>query len=190
MKHFSMKQIKIIITILFILLTTSCKKNIKEYSDSGQINYNQYNEIQIPTTSPRGLAYDGKFLWYSDDSLNSFFKISDKGEIFETIRMPDCRLCGFEFYENYIYCYNDTIVDFNPTDTSLYCCIYKLSKTGLKVDTFLLSYKNAPYLEYMGITIRDSIIYGTRRAGFNSNIFKVDMKTKTVSRLAWGINTH
>ena len=65
-----MRRILFLLIYLLSIVIISCEK-----SDEQNNNYTIVSEISIPTDSPRGLAYDGEYLWYSDDSLNCLINL-------------------------------------------------------------------------------------------------------------------
>ena len=87
-----MKQ-TIILGIIILIGFQSCEKD----DDNLNNDYSIKSEITLPTDSPRGLAFDGEYLWYSDDSNNSLNKISNNGTILKTIDLNNCKITGFEF---------------------------------------------------------------------------------------------
>ncbi len=103
-----MRLAKLVSVFFLIIGIYSCDK-----PEESTNNYSNIFEIILPTDSPRGLAYDGDFLWYSDDSLNTINKISSNGNILETISITNCSLTGFEFHNNSIWCINDKTVLFD-----------------------------------------------------------------------------
>jgi hypothetical protein len=185
------RYIKQILIVVFFIGIYSCDKK-----DEQSENYGNVSEINLPTHSPRGLAFDGNHLWYSDDSLSSLFKVSDKGSILETIKLPGCKLTGFDFYDNYIWCNNDNIVLYD-TSISLnpFLCIYKLSLEGEKLDSILIRTSPDPYrLELSGLTVCNSVIYGTMYIySYSDYLFRTDFKNKKVgslgNRLFTGLTT-
>ncbi len=105
-----MRQIGLLLIVIISICIYSCEKSNEEDD-----NYSNVSEINIPTDSPRGLAFDGEYLWYSDDSLQCLNKISNNGSILKTIQLTDCKITGFDFYDNYIWCINDTTVQYDTT---------------------------------------------------------------------------
>lgn len=151
-----------------------------EQSDDVKNNYWNVSEISLLTNSPRGLAYDGDYLWYSDDSLNTLNKISSDGSILESIELTDCNITGFDFYDSYIWCINDmtvlydTIVSHYP-----FLCIFKLSLAGEKLDSILLQASvNQQKPEFIGLSVSKSTIFGSTNQGWSSCIYKIDLGSK------------
>jgi hypothetical protein len=172
-----MKHIFKILIALLSALILSCEKS--------DINYADINEISIPTSSPRGLAFDGNYLWYSDDSSNSLYKISSNGSILKTVRLTNCKLTGFDFCNNSIWCINDNSV-FHDTTISPYpsCCIYNITTTGDKIDTILIQGSvNFRKPEFLGLTVCNGILYGSTSQGWSSHLYKIDLETKQRSFL-------
>lgn len=186
-----MKQL-IILGFIILIGLQSCEKN----NDNSINDYSSKNEITIPTESPRGLAFDGEYLWYSDDSDNNLYKLSSNGTILETLDLNDCKITGFEFYDNYIWCINDTTV-LNDTTISHYpfSSIYKYSKTGERLDTILIQASVNPQRpEFIGITISDSKIIGSSNQGWSSCLYSMDFENKEKTMLQYhyltGLTTH
>jgi hypothetical protein len=171
-----MRHIEIIILFVFLMLgINSCEK-----SDQGDNTYSDLNEIDIPTDSPRGLAFDGNYLWYSDDSLNCLYKISNTGSILRTVKINKCKVTGFDFYESCIWCINDTTV-LNDTTISHYpfSCIYKLTLTGEKMDSILIEGSVNPQRpEFIGMTVCGSKIYGSTNQGWSSCLYEINLTSK------------
>jgi hypothetical protein len=186
MKH------SIILGLIVLIWFQSCEKE-NEVIDN---DYSSKSEITLPTESPRGLAFDGEYLWYSDDSDKSLYKLSSTGTILETIDLNDCKITGFEFYDNYIWCINDTTV-LNDTAISHYpfSCIYKYSKTGERIDSILIQASvNPQYPEFLGITINDAKIFGSSNQGWSSCLYSVDFENEEKTMLQYhyltGLTTH
>lgn len=186
-----MKQF-IILGFIVLIGLQSCEKN----NDNLDNDYSSKNEIKLPTDSPRGLAFDGEYLWYSDDSNNSLHKLSSNGTILETIDLNDCKITGFEFYDNHIWCINDTTV-LNDTTISHYpfSCIYKCSKNGERIDSILIQASvNPERPEFLGITINDSKIFGSTNQGWSSCLYSIDFENKEKIMLQYhyltGLTTH
>lgn len=186
-----MKQ-TIILGLIVLIGLQSCEKD----NNTSDNDYSSKNEIILPTDSPRGLAYDGEYLWYSDGSYNSLNKLSSNGTILSTINLTDCKITGFEFYNNYIWCINDTTI-LNDTTISHYpfSSIYKYSKTGERLDTVLIQASVNPQRpEFIGITIFDSKIIGSSNQGWSSCLYSVDFvdneKTFLQFHYLTGLTTH
>lgn len=172
---------KYLLTAL-IILSVSCE--IVENPDN---DYNVHSEILLPTSSPFGLAYDGDYLWYSDDSLRCLNKISASGEILKTIPIPGCRITSFEFHGNSVWCINDTTL-VHDTAVSHYpfSSIYKYSLSGEKTDTILVQGTINPIRpEFHGLTIHDEKIYFTTNHGWGSAIYQVDLESREQTFLAY-----
>ena len=170
-----MRCIKFLFIGLLIIGIYSCEK-----SDESNNYYSNVMEINLPTDSPRGLAFDGKYLWYSDDSLGCLYKISENGDILTTIQMPGCRLTGFDFNDGCIWCINDTTVGYETVTEAHYplSCIYKLSLSGEKLDSILMYTSDSPRPIFLGMTMTDSTIYGTTNQGWSSQLYKIDPKNQ------------
>lgn len=170
-----MRQIGLLIIVILSALIYSCENSIEE-----KYNYSNVSEIKIPTDSPRGLAFDGEYLWYSDDSLQSLNKISKNGSILKTIQLADCKITGFDFYDNYIWCINDVTVQYDTTISHYpFSCIYKLSLAGEKLDSILVQASVNPQRpEFLGLTVCNSTIYGSTNQGWSSCLYKIDLNSK------------
>lgn len=186
-----MKQI-VILGLIILIGLQSCEKD----KDNLDNDYSSISEITLPTDSPRGLAFDGEYLWYSDDSDNRLRKLSSNGTILETIDLNDCKITGFEFYDNNIWCINDTTV-LNDTTISHYpfSCIYKYSKTGERIDSILIEASVNPQRpEFIGITINDSKIFGSTNQGYSSCLYSIDFDNEEKIDLQFhyltGLTTH
>lgn len=110
--------------------------------------------------------------------------------------MGNCHVTGFEFYDNYIWCINDTTV-LNDTTISHYpfSCIYKYSKTGERIDSILIEASVNPQRpEFLGITINDSKIFGSANQGHSSCLYSVDFENEEKTFLQFhiltGLTTH
>lgn len=56
------------------------------------------NSFDVPAKQPRGLAWDGKFLWLGETSEGLIYKISPlNGEVIATINFPGSRLTGISW---------------------------------------------------------------------------------------------
>lgn len=177
-----MKQ-TIILGLIVLIGFQSCEKN----NDTSDNDYSSKNKILLPTDSPRGLAFDGEYLWYSDDSNNSINKISSNGTILKTIDLKDCIITGFEFYDNFIWCINDTTV-LNDTTISYFpfSCIYKYSKTGERIDSILIQASvNPKRPEFLGITINDSKIFCSSNQGYSSCLYSIDFENGEMTSLQY-----
>ncbi len=179
-----MRYIKLLFFSLFTIVIYSCEKPNEQV-----VNYSNVSEITLPTNSPWGLAFDGKYLWYSDDSLNCLNKISDNGEILKTIQIPGCRFTDFDFLNGYIWCINDTTVGHESETEAHYplSCIYKLSLVGKKLDSILLIHPKSKRPIFVGMTIKDSTIYGSTNLGWSSDLYKIDLKSKKVTAIRYCI---
>jgi len=174
-KKLIMRHIELLLIVFLFIGFYSCEK-----SDEQDENYGNVSEINIPTDSPRGLAFDGNYLWYSDDSLKCLYKISNNGSILKTIQMTDCKLTGFDFYDNCIWCINDTTVLYDTTISHYpFSCIYKLSLTGEKLDSILVQASVNPQKpEFLGLTVNNSMIYGSSNQGWSSCLYRIDLESK------------
>ncbi len=163
-----------ILSILFMFFSCEVTNTTKNN------NYQDVQEIQLPTDSPWGIAYDGDYLWYSDDSLNSLYKISEQGEILRTISLPEVHLTGFDFYKNNIWCINDTTVMYDKTiSTFPFSCIYKVSLTGQITDSILVKASVNPQKpELLDIVIKDFAIYGSTHQGYSSCLYKINLNSR------------
>ena len=125
----------IYIGLIVGIILQSCDKD----NDFSNRDYCNIDEIELQTNYARGLAYDGDYLWYSDDSLNTLNKISSNGVILETIELNNCNVTDFEFYNSYIWCINDSTVLMDTTISAFpFSCIYKYSKVGERLDSILI----------------------------------------------------
>ena len=166
--------------LIFFIVALIGFWSCEEVENKKNNDYSIKNEIELPTDSPRGLAYDGSFLWYSDDSLNTLNKITNSGKILKTISLKKCRLTSFDFQDNYIWCINDTTVLHDTTISHYpFSCIYKLSLTGKKLDSILLrGYTNAQRPEFTGLTTNNKTIYGTTNQGYSSHLYRININNK------------
>ena len=66
--------ISLVLVILIGIQSCEKDKNVsnKKYSDKDEI-------VLLTNSSPRGLAFDGECIWYSDDSLRTLNKMVEKG---------------------------------------------------------------------------------------------------------------
>lgn len=72
----------------------------------------------------------------SDVKLIDLVLPKSYGMILKTIDLHDCRITGFEFQDDYIWCINDTTVLYDTTISHYpFSCIYKYSKIGEQLDT-------------------------------------------------------
>lgn len=164
----------VIIYFLFALFLYSCESTSETPKD-----YSDVTEIDLPTDSPRGLAFDGNFLWYSDDSLKCLFKVSYQGKIIDTISLENCHPTGFDFWDGQIWCINDSTV-LRDTLISHYpfSCIYRLSLTGEILDSILLEGSVNPVKpEFPGLAVCDSSIYISTNQGWSSALYRIDPRT-------------
>lgn len=171
-----MRLIKIVFVFLLIIGSNSCDI-IEEYIN----DYSGVLEINLPTEHARGLAYDGDFLWYSDDSLNTIIKISSEGIVLETISIANSSLSGFEFFNNSIWCINDQTVLFDTVNSHYpYSCIYELSLAGDKMDSILIMASINPQKpEFLGITFNKYRMFGSTNQGWSSCLYEIDPETET-----------
>lgn len=174
-KNMIIKKCNLLALIILFSLIISCEK-----SDEKDNDYDNESVIDLPTDSPRGLAYDGNYLWYSDDSLDCLYKISEKGDILKTISLSNSDITGFEFYNNHIWCINDTTVFYDTTISHYpFSCIYELSMEGDKLDSVLIQASGNPQKpEFLGLTVFNSNLYGTTNQGYSSHIYKIDLNSK------------
>lgn len=154
-------------------------------------NYSSVNEIAIPTDSPRGLAFDGEYLWYSDDSDQSLYKLSYDGKILESIDLKDCRITGFEFNRDNIWCINDTTVLYDTTISHYpYSCVFKYSKSGERLDSILIQASVNPQgPELLGITIIDSLIIISTSQGWSSGLYGIEVANEEMTLLGYSYLT-
>ena len=170
-----MRHINKILIVILLIGIYSCEK-----ADEQLNNYGIVSEINLPTHSPRGLAFDGNYLWYSDDSLNCLYKISNDGSILKTIKMTGCKLTGFDFYDNNILCNNNKIVLYDTLiSPHPFLCIYKLSLAGEKLDSILVQTSR---LELLGLAVCKSVIYGTMyyKHSYGAYLFHTDFESKRI----------
>ena len=169
-----MRHIKLFLIVFLVIGIYSCEKSTDQVGD-----YNNVDVIDLPTASPRGLAFDGNYLWYSDDSLNCFYKISNTGNILKTIKVTNCKITGFDFYDNFIWCIHDTTVLYDTTVSHYpYSCMYKLSLAGEKLDSILVQASGNPQRpEFIGLTINNSTIFGSSNQGYSSCLYKIDIES-------------
>ena len=165
-----------IILLIVMISFWACEKAGNEKNN----DYSTKNEIILPTDSPRGLAFDGEYLWYSDDLEQSLYKISSNGDILIKVDLNDCHITGFDFYNDFIWCMNDTTVLYDTTISHYpFSCIYKLSLAGEKLDSILIQASVNPQRpEFLGITICDSKIYGSTNQGYSSCLYSVDFENE------------
>ena len=180
-----MKHSELLLIVFVSIWIFSCEKSNDQYfyfSNNHDAQYWNVCEITLPTNSPLGLAFDGMYLWYSDDALNCLNKISDEGKILKTIRMPGCRLTDFDFSNGYIWCINDTTVGHETVTEAHYplSCIYKLSLAGKKLDSILLGHPESKRPIFLGMTIIDSTIYFSTNQGYSSALRNIDSESKQV----------
>lgn len=171
-----MKPYSYFIFLILIGLTLSCEEETEPDS-----RYEGIPEIQIPTSSPRGLAFDGSYLWYSDDSLNTLNKISAEGQILETIELSGKHITGFDISDENIWCINDTTV-YQDTLVSPYpySCICKLSRSGELVDSILIQASVNPRKpEFIGLVKSGATLYGTTHQGWSSCLYKIDIPSRS-----------
>lgn len=168
-----MRHIKLLLIVFLVIGIYSCEKSNEQIND-----YHNVNVIDLPTVSPRGLAFDGNYLWYSDDSLNCLYKISSKGSILKTIKVTNCKITGFDFYANFVWCIQDATILYDTTISHYpFSCIYKLSLAGEKLDSILQASINPQKPEFLGLTINNSTIYGSSNQGYSSCLYKIDIES-------------
>jgi len=170
-----MKLTELLLFVSLAIWIYSCEK-----SNEPEVDYSSISEINLPTSSPRGLAFDGKYLWYSDDSLNCLYRISEYGDILKTIQMPSCRLTGFDFQDGNIWCINDKTIGHETVTQARYplSCIYKISLAGKKLDTILIQHAGEIRPIFLGLTITQSTIYGSTNQGYSSHLYKIDLENE------------
>lgn len=173
--------------ILFGLIILICLQSCENSDDVTNNDYSNKNEILLPTDSPRGLAFDGEYLWYSDDSLKTLNKISSDGDILKTIELDGCNITDFDFYQNYIWCINDTTVLYDTTIfSSPFSCIYKYSNTGKRLDSILIQGSiNPQEPEFTGIAACDSVIYFSTNQGYSSSICCINIESEEITEFSY-----
>jgi hypothetical protein len=173
---------KHLITIWILLLVglSSCETNT-----INKPNYSGISEISLPTESPRGLAFDGEFLWYSDEQDKALYKVSEDGSIIETIDLAGCQITGFEFQNDFIWCINDSTVLHDTTISHYpFSCVYKYSKQGERLDSILIQGSVNPQRpDLIGITFMNSLIFISTYRGYSSCLISVDPEQKTTAFL-------
>ena len=191
LKYGIMKCTGVIFTVFVSILIHSCER-----SDEPVNHYEFVSEIVIPTSSPRGLASDGDYLWYSDDSLQTLNKIAADGRILKTIKLTNCKIAGFDFAHEFIWCINDTTVLYDTTLSPYpFSCIYKLSLSGDKIDSILIrAAVNPEKPEFPGLTVKGNNILGSTNQGYSSCLYMIDLHSKEKIFLRYlylaGLATH
>ncbi|MBW2981330.1 hypothetical protein KY343_00490 [Candidatus Woesearchaeota archaeon] len=88
-------------------------------------NGNLIDSFDAPGTQPRGLAWDGAYLWHADNNNDKIHKIDVNGIVVDSFDAPGTSPSGLAWDGTYLW-HTDTDVDM----------IYKLTTSGTVVDSF------------------------------------------------------
>ena len=130
-----------------------------------------------PGPSPQGLAWDGEYIWMSDDSTDTIYKLDPQdGSVILSFPSPGPESKGMTSDTTYIWCLDDSLRH-----------IYKLDKeTGAALDSIPfpaeVDYMPTADLPFYGVTWDGEYLWISFFAGWSSKILRIDTNAGTVDR--------
>jgi len=91
----------------------------------GRGEIESYDIIDSPGTNPRGLAWDGEYLWHADDSTDKIYKLNTSGTVISSFSSPGDNPQGLTWDGEYLW---HAVLS---TDK-----IYKLNTSGTVISSF------------------------------------------------------
>jgi len=136
---------------------------------------NILSSFPTPGPSPQGLGWDGAFLYLSDDSTDTIYKIDpNDGSVIVAFPSPGPEPKGLTSDTTHIWSLDDSLR-----------CIYQLDKeTGAVIDSLSLpaevNYSPTKEFPFHGLLWDGQYFYTNFEAGWSSKIVRIDVKNDTV----------
>ena len=133
------------------------------------LEINIISTFKAPGPSPQGLAWDGAYLWLSDDSTDTIYKINPQdGSVLFSFDSPGPEPKGLTSDTTHIWSLDDSLR-----------YIYKLNKeTGAVIDSISfpveINYLNTEGLQFHGLTWDGRYFYTNFKAGWSSSIIRIN----------------
>lgn len=128
------------------------------------LHYTIVQKFPSPGPSPQGLAWDGDFLWVSDDSMRMIYKLHPvDGSIISSFNSPGSCPRGLTWDGNYLWCSDNDSVKIFKIDIIAGAVISSIPATA----------NNPPQIH--GLTWDGQYLYYCFEAGWSSQIMKIDI---------------
>ena len=148
-----------LLSICFISFTDGLSKNINE------LNYNIIATFQTPGPRSQGLAFDGIFLWLSDDSTDQIYKINClNGTVLNSFSSPGPTPKDLTFDGTYLWNIDDNLK--------------KIFKLNLENGS-IISFFDSPMQSYpnRGLCWDGNYLWMSYLAGWSSSVARIDTCT-------------